>query len=267
MPGPHEEILRRSYLDDSAQVHDNDSGAQVLDYRQGVGNEDQGQFELQSDMGQQIQNLRLYGGVEGRHRFVSDQQAGIQGKRPRDGNSLLLSPAQFGGVSRKKAVVKGHSGKRLEDSLSTGGTIVGAVNHEWFPNYFTHVHVRVKLTGRILKDQLKLAASHSEIGLGQPVQVAAVEEHGPGGRPLQGHRATCESGLAAAGLADHSERLAGGYSQIDAGQGVDGSAAAKQAGLIIYVQVAHLENLRHGGYQTMKEPAQASEIMCRADPG
>jgi hypothetical protein len=64
VPRPGEELVRRSYLDHFAEVHDGDPVADVADDGQVVGDEDVGEPQLVLEIGEQVDDLGLDRDVE-----------------------------------------------------------------------------------------------------------------------------------------------------------------------------------------------------------
>ncbi len=68
---------------------------------------------------------------------------------------------------------------------------------------------------RVLEHELNIPAQLAELASPDRVQVGAVEDHLTAGRSLEADAHTAERGLAAAGLADQSERLATTDGEVD----------------------------------------------------
>ena len=67
----------------------------------------------------QVQDLSLHGGVQGRDRFVGDQQARLQRQRPCDGDTLLLPAAQLRRDAAGHGVVEPHLPEQLRHPRRT----------------------------------------------------------------------------------------------------------------------------------------------------
>ena len=68
------DVLRLSELHDPAEIHDGDAVGDVAHHGQVVRDEDHCQLELAHQALEQVENLRLDGDVEGRNRFVCEDQ-------------------------------------------------------------------------------------------------------------------------------------------------------------------------------------------------
>ena len=67
----------------------------VADDAQVVGDEQVGQPHLALQLQQQVDDLRLDGDVQRRHRLVGDDQLRLQGQRPRDADALPLAAREL----------------------------------------------------------------------------------------------------------------------------------------------------------------------------
>ena len=96
MLGVREQLDRGRLLDQLALVHDRHAVGEVGDDAHVVGDEDDRGAELVTAAAQQVEDLRLHGHVEGRCRFVRDDQLGIEHERHRDDDALLLAARRTG---------------------------------------------------------------------------------------------------------------------------------------------------------------------------
>src|SRR5882724_1915279 len=88
-------ISRRSNFDNAAEIHHRNARRDVFNDRQAVRNEEVGKLEFLLQVLKQVDYLCLYGDIEGRNRFVRNNQLGIEGQRARDANALPLSSRKF----------------------------------------------------------------------------------------------------------------------------------------------------------------------------
>jgi hypothetical protein len=159
MPGPEEKILTRSFLHNPSQVHDDDTGTQVLDDRQRMCDQDQSKPVTLPDVGKKIEDLSLHGGIQRRDRLVGYQQARPQGQGSGDSHALLLAAAQFTGIAQCEAVVKRDGGEQfrhLRMAVPLGGK---PMYYKWFCQYFTNRHTGIQGGEGILENHLKFAAA------------------------------------------------------------------------------------------------------------
>ena len=78
-------------LDNLALIHDRNAVGDVFYHGQIVCDEDHRQVHGAHEPGQEIEDLGLDGHVEGRDGFVGDDDLGLEGEGPGDGNALSLA--------------------------------------------------------------------------------------------------------------------------------------------------------------------------------
>ena len=86
-------------FDDLTQIHHGHVIADVLDDGQVVRDEDVGKRKLLLQVDQQVDDLGLDRDIEGRHRFVADDELRAERERPGDADALPLSPGELVGVA------------------------------------------------------------------------------------------------------------------------------------------------------------------------
>jgi hypothetical protein len=72
---PAKNLSDRAGLNDTAEIHDDDTVADVPDDIEVVRDENVGQVEIPPQIGKQVEDLRFDRFVERRYRFVEDQEA------------------------------------------------------------------------------------------------------------------------------------------------------------------------------------------------
>jgi hypothetical protein len=82
-------------LDDAAAPHDRDRVADRPDDREVVRDEEVGECKVALEIFEQIEDLRLNRDVEGRDRFVADDQLRVERKRAGDADPLSLAAGEF----------------------------------------------------------------------------------------------------------------------------------------------------------------------------
>jgi len=65
-------------LDDATQIHDRDTITDMADHPEVVGNENISQVELILQLNEQIEDLSLDRHIQGRRRFIRNDQLGMQ---------------------------------------------------------------------------------------------------------------------------------------------------------------------------------------------
>src|ERR1700730_1701697 len=110
------QVLDLGHLDDLAEVHHSDAIADVLHHGEVVGDEDIREPEFALQVLEQVDDLRLDGDVERRHRLITDDELRVQRKRSSDADALPLASREFGG---KPVVVLGVESDNLHEPLHT----------------------------------------------------------------------------------------------------------------------------------------------------
>ena len=108
------ERLAVADLDDLAEIHHRDLGAEVPDDGEVVGDEQEGDAELPLQVLQEVHHLRLDRHVERGHRLVGHQQLRLQGERAGDTDALALAAGE---LARVAVVVLGVQPDDLEQLL------------------------------------------------------------------------------------------------------------------------------------------------------
>ena len=95
---PGEHVVNRPRFHDLAKVHDDDAVADVCDDPQVMRDHHERHAMLALEALEQVENLRLYGHVDGRGRLIRDQQPRIAGERAGDHRPLAHASAQLEAV-------------------------------------------------------------------------------------------------------------------------------------------------------------------------
>ena len=194
--------------------------ADVADHRQVVRDEEVGEAELLLQVGQQVDDLRLDGHVERRHRLVADDQLGPERERARHADALALTAGELG---REPVVVLRVEPDEFHDLLDPLLALLSAgdaVDRERVADDRPDPAARVEGPVRVLENHLHVPAVRAHAATGQRADVVAVERDLPGGEVVQPHDAAGQRGLAAAGLADQAEGLPAADLETDSLHGV-----------------------------------------------
>lgn len=92
MPGRVEHLGHGPRLHGPPRVHHRHPVRDLPHHREVVRHQQIGGPQLPLEPQQQIQDLGLHGHVQRGHRFVEQQQRGLDGEGPRDGDPLPLPP-------------------------------------------------------------------------------------------------------------------------------------------------------------------------------
>jgi hypothetical protein len=71
---PAKHLAGRADLHDAPKIHDRYAIAEMIDHAQVMADEDQGEAEVVTKIGQEIENLGPDGDIEARDRFIGDQK-------------------------------------------------------------------------------------------------------------------------------------------------------------------------------------------------
>jgi hypothetical protein len=80
-------------------MHDRNSVTEQIDDREVVRDEQNGELLPLLDLGEKRQNARLDRHIEGRRRFVRDQNRWVKGESASDSDTLSLTTGQLVGVT------------------------------------------------------------------------------------------------------------------------------------------------------------------------
>jgi len=111
-------------LHDLAQVHDRHPIREVSNHRQIMGDENVGQAESLLQILKQVDDLRLNRHIEGGHRLITHNHAGIESQRPGDSDALPLAPGKLVRIAVGEAGIEPHDVQQLLDSLTPFRTII-----------------------------------------------------------------------------------------------------------------------------------------------
>ena len=92
-----EQLVAAGNFDDLAEIHHRDAIADVFDNAQVMGDEQEGQVELLLKLLQQIQDPRLDGDIERRHRLVEHKETRVDGKGASSADALALTTRELVG--------------------------------------------------------------------------------------------------------------------------------------------------------------------------
>ena len=95
-------FLSRPHLDEFPQIHHSDSRCHVPQDRNAVRSKQVGHAELLLQVEEEIEDLRLHGNVERRHRLIGHHESRFQGQCPRHGNPLALPAAELVRVAAQR---------------------------------------------------------------------------------------------------------------------------------------------------------------------
>src|SRR5581483_5518738 len=227
--GRSEQRLGVGGLDDGAEVHNGDAVGDVLDHSEIMRDENVGKVQTLLQVAQQIENLRTNRDIERGDRLVADDQLGFDGKRTRDRDALALPAGEFMGVAARKARLEPDQAQQFLDARAAFLGWHEVMQRQGLAEDLPDRHARIERGVGILEDDLRLLAERAQLIVVEGKQVAALETDAAGIRLDQAQHQPADGGLAAAGLADQRQRLAGIDVEADAVDGFDeGGRPAEQ---------------------------------------
>ena len=193
-----------------------------------MGDEQVGEAQALLQVLQKVYHLRLDRDVERRDRLVADDQLGLDRERAGDADALSLAARE---LVRVAALVPGREADLLEQ-LAHPRLLLGALGEvmdlQGLADDLADRHARIQRSVGILEDDLHLAAEPPELGLVEVEHVLAVEAHRASGRLDQAQQHAARGRLAASGLADQRQGLAGLDGERHAVDGAHRSQALAQ---------------------------------------
>ncbi len=175
-----------------------------------MGDEDVGQAEVVLKLLEQVDHLRLHRHVERGHRLVTDDDLRLQRESPGDADALPLAARELVRVAVDEVGVQPDP---LQQVARPGGSLLGrhdvGVDLPGLRDDVADGHPRVQRGVRVLEDDLDVAAQPPQVLALEVGDVVALVEHPAARRLLQGQQQLGDRRLAAAGLPDQTERLAG----------------------------------------------------------
>ena len=205
-------------FDDAAEIHHRDLRRDVLDHRQIVADEQVGQAKFPAQFGQQVQNLRLHRYIQRAGRFVADHDARTQHQGAGDRHALALPAGQLRRLAPRHFRRQADACEHLHHPVAHLRARHIALRGKWQGNDLLHRAARIERGERVLEHRLDQPRPLPPV---HAVQAPSVDTHLAGTCRQQAEDHACEGGLAAAGLADDAEHLAGRQRERHAVHGPD----------------------------------------------
>eukprot|EP01022_Parablepharisma_sp_SALTPOND_P030360 TRINITY_DN760_c2_g5_i1.p1 TRINITY_DN760_c2_g5~~TRINITY_DN760_c2_g5_i1.p1 ORF type:complete len:1316 (-),score=509.04 TRINITY_DN760_c2_g5_i1:3474-7421(-) len=202
-----EDGAARADLDDLAQVHHRHAVADALHHGHVVRDEDEGDPQLGLQVQHQVDDLGLDRHVQRRHRFIGDDDLGIQGQGTCDADALALAAGEFVRIALAVLGREAHAGQQCIHARLCA--LLHAMYQHRLHDGIADRHARIERGKRILEDELDIATQLAQLAARQLRQVAPAEFDTATGDIDQAQQGTAGGGLAAAGLADDGQGLAG----------------------------------------------------------
>ncbi len=242
--GRREDVAHGTLLGDLPGVHDRDAVARLGDHREVVRDQQQREPEIAPQLLEQLQDLPLRHHVERRRGLVADDQLGPAGQRERDHHAL---PHAAGELVRVLLAPRRRDADALEQlGDARVGIAAGSVQDDRLGDLPVDPHDRVERVHRALEDHRRglpahVAPARRRATVQQHHAALGVDRHlaADAAQPAreQTEQRERRGGLAAAGLAGQTERLAAAQLEADAVDDRDDAALLA----VGHAQVAHVE--------------------------
>src|SRR3954463_223015 len=180
MLGIAHQLLRIADLHCLAQIHHHHALADVLNHREVVRDEEISNATLLLQIHEQVDDLRLHGNIQRAHRFIADDQLGLDRQSAGDPNPLTLASAEFVRITLGVLRIQPYVLQQLDDTVAPGAGIFGQfVDIDRFPDDLLHSHARVQGIVRILEDHLEPAPAGTQVGSIQLCNIFILEKNAP----------------------------------------------------------------------------------------
>src|SRR5258706_1306757 len=153
-----------SHLDDAAEIKNQYAMGNLPDYREVVADEDQRHARPCLQIDNEIDNLPLHRDIERAHRFVADNEFGIDDHGARDSDTLVLAAREFVRVSVDPAGIEADLFHEFTDSrLSVLACGRWPKRPQGFADGFSDRSAWIEARERILAVHLQVLAQFSEL--------------------------------------------------------------------------------------------------------
>ena len=158
-----EQALRLAGLDDMAMLHDANPVGHLADDTEVMGDEQHGHAHLLLQPLEQLQDLRLHGHVQGRGRFIGDEQARLVGERHGDHHALALAAGQFVRVGAQAllGVLEADLVEQFQHPLTGGFGAEAPMDSQHFAHLPLDGVQRIERCHRLLEDHRDLVAANA----------------------------------------------------------------------------------------------------------
>ena len=159
-----QDIGDRTFLDDTAGVHDGDAIGDLRDDAEIMGDEEKRKIEFAPQVLQQFENLLLHGDVERGGGLVGNEHAGIGGESHGDHDALAQAAGKLMGKLLGAARRIGNCGEfeRAQDARAKVGVAEARfVDANRFGDLRADAHDRIERGHRLLKDHGDFASAQS----------------------------------------------------------------------------------------------------------
>ena len=211
-----------SGLDDAPQVHDEDAVADMLNDREVVSDEQQGQMVFELEILEEVDDLGLDRDIESADGLIADDEPGLDGDRASDADALPLSAAELMGVALGVRWVEADIVEQRGDAAAAIFAVrCQLVDIEGFADDILDRAAGIQGAEGILEDHLEPSPALAEGGAFEAGDVFALETDLARSRFEEPNYGAAESRFSAAALADETDGFARPDRQADIVHRVD----------------------------------------------
>ena len=196
------DLTRGGFFHERAEVHHSDPVGDVPNDREVVGDDDVGEPELLLQLLQEVEHLGLHRDVEGRDRFVGDDEFGIDAECAGDADPLPLPAGELVGILAQGLRREPDRFEQLHEPFPAGTALREVVRPHPFQQQLLHGLAGVEAAEGILEDHLHVPALPSQRLALELEYVHTIEVHLARGRLLQVEHRAPERRFTAPGLPD-----------------------------------------------------------------
>ena len=206
MAGRREQRALLGIFDDSTEIHHRHAGGNVLHNGEIVRDEDVREPQTPLQIAQQIDHLRLDRNVQGRDRFVADDETRLDRERAGDADALTLAAGEFVRITGRVLRRESDQSEQLRHP-GLGPRVCEAVQRQRFAQRLSHGHPWIERRVRVLENDLHEAPLRAQLAMRKGKDIAVLEPDFSGGRFDQAQDEPSGRRLAATRFADQRERF------------------------------------------------------------
>src|SRR5262249_20109622 len=157
-----------------AEIHHRYTVADVLHDREVVRNEQIGKPEALLEVLEQVDDLRLYGHVQGRDWLIAHDEVRVGSQRPRNADALALPTRELVRITPRVLGQQTYQVQEFADARLGGDSLGDAVHSQRLGQRFTHRQPRIERSVGILEDDLHVPAHTAHGRLLQTCELRAL---------------------------------------------------------------------------------------------
>ena len=199
-------------FNDLTEVHYGNAVGDVFHDAEVVGDEQVGEVEGFLEVFEEVDDLSLYGYVEGGDGFVGNDEFGIEREGAGNADALALSPGKGMGISPQVIGTQAHADEELFDAVFEFRSRCDLVDDEGFGYDVEDGHARVERREGVLEDVLQFSPQVAHVFFAQAAEVellaVVMEDNFSVGGFYQANDGPPGCGLTATRFADQAEGFA-----------------------------------------------------------